>query len=63
MECRLGSITDEQKVIEAFPDIYAGWDYVPHHFKELADDPKTTMFVGELQGRVVSTLSTLKIIS
>ena len=55
MECRLASISDKQEVIEAFPGIYEGWDFVPNGYQDLAENPKTTLFVGEIHEKIVST--------
>ena len=55
MECRLGLASDQPAVIEAFPGLYDGWDIVTNLYNAWLDDPKFVLFVGDLQGKIVST--------
>ena len=57
MECRLATKDDKPNIIEAFPGIYSGMDYLSHYYDHFMGCPRCICYVGEMDGKIVSRLS------
>ena len=54
MECRLATEDDKSNIIQAFPGIYGGTDYLPHKYDHFMECPRCICYVGEMDGKIVS---------
>ena len=56
MECRLATKDDKSNIMQAFPGIYGGMDYLSHNYDYFMECPRCFSYVGEMDGKIVSSL-------
>ena len=54
MKIRRAKASDYEQIMDISRDVYAGVDYLPSLYFELLSDINTLLFVGELDGEIVS---------
>ena len=55
MKCRIAVASDKANIVKAFPGIYGGLDYLPHDYDDFMASPRYICYVGEIEGKIVST--------